>query len=1020
MVTPVAPIKPLPSETVAQIESSVTITSLGDVIFGLVQNALDGGANNIDVLVDFKRGGCVVEDDGLGISPDEFNEDGGLAKLYCTSRYNQTGQVFGQNGTFLASVASLSLLTITSHSHLYNSHSSLSIHHSKPISRLLPAPTHYQLSCREHGTKITVNNLFGNMPVRIKQRAISLDDRLGYEGYYEVLNKRLVGLLLSISAPVALIVRDPAGKRRFHIRGNTLTSDLGTTDKNHDPAHIFVFNKNRVLSILSSARLIDPSEFDSWLTVSARTSLLTVRGLVSLEPAPTKHTQFISLGIHPIDLTDSKNILFAEVNRTFEASRFGVIDDEIDDKQAERRRKDRRYKQDGYTLKRLKGNGKGVDRWPMFFLQIETRQSNPDLFHFDQTPSEQFMEAIIELLRAVATRFLEDNYFQPKRKRTQRAGLELTKSIETSEAKRQKMVDGSYSSTTKSHLISRQNRHTGSPDVYSRSSSLPLDFSRHSQTSPTDSFGSWSRIKVGVREGSLNAISKEACKSQNEQSARPGLIHATSPIAEEAKIDAEGKQPLNDTKLVEECDKNTGDALISWTSPVTKAAVLLNSRTGLVVRDNVQRPLTTPSSRSSFYHGGPRISLSRSSSEPPKTPSANFWIGKFLKSWENPVFEQPELPIPQISVEEAISPTPVGGCKGHCHRWTGSSEWEKSFEDPGISVSRKVSRQGLQNAKIIAQVGEKFILTLTNAASEKEVTSQKSESSLLILIDQHAADERCRVEALFEELCCPPNDQIKNVRSDLNYASDILAIVLEKPITFKVPKREYDLLVKHAQYFARWGILYNATPSSLTGSKPELTSKQQQKISVITLPPGISERCKLEPKHIINLLRNEIWNRDTNNSKNLSIPLPPKPTSSATPSSPTAATSSQASWPQVLPNCPQALIELLNSRSCRSAIMFNDHLSIEECTTLVRRLARCKFPFMCAHGRPSMVPVVNLENVLGKGLGDDVEGSDLGFGLGAGGEMIDRSPSNDGGFRELCHRFLEGDENKNENENEES
>jgi DNA mismatch repair protein MLH3 len=40
--------------------------------------------------------------------------------------------------------------------------------------------------------------------------------------------------------------------------------------------------------------------------------------------------------------------------------------------------------------------------------------------------------------------------------------------------------------------------------------------------------------------------------------------------------------------------------------------------------------------------------------------------------------------------------------------------------------------------------------------------------------------------------------------------------------------------------------------------------------------------------------------------------------------------------------------------------MFNDALSISQCEDLVANLSKCVFPFMCAHGRPSMVPLVNL------------------------------------------------------------
>ena len=65
-------------------------------------------------------------------------------------------------------------------------------------------------------------------------------------------------------------------------------------------------------------------------------------------------------------------------------------------------------------------------------------------------------------------------------------------------------------------------------------------------------------------------------------------------------------------------------------------------------------------------------------------------------------------------------------------------------------------------------------------------------------------------------------------------------------------------------------------------------------------------------------------------------------------------------WLSKVSDCPKGVLEMLNSRACRSAIMFNDWLSLDQCRDLVRSLARCSFPFQCAHGRPSMVPLVDL------------------------------------------------------------
>lgn len=76
-------IKPLPTDVVAQIKSSVVITSLNNVICGLIKNSLDAEATKINLSVDYSRGNCSIEDNGTGIPPSEFHDDGGLGQLHC-------------------------------------------------------------------------------------------------------------------------------------------------------------------------------------------------------------------------------------------------------------------------------------------------------------------------------------------------------------------------------------------------------------------------------------------------------------------------------------------------------------------------------------------------------------------------------------------------------------------------------------------------------------------------------------------------------------------------------------------------------------------------------------------------------------------------------------------------------------------------------------------------------------------------------------------------------------------------
>jgi len=58
--------------------------------------------------------------------------------------------------------------------------------------------------------------------------------------------------------------------------------------------------------------------------------------------------------------------------------------------------------------------------------------------------------------------------------------------------------------------------------------------------------------------------------------------------------------------------------------------------------------------------------------------------------------------------------------------------------------------------------------------------------------------------------------------------------------------------------------------------------------------------------------------------------------------------------------------------------MFNDLLNRDECTLLVRSLARCRFPFQCAHGRKSVVAVVGLGGG-GGGMKEMEERESMGF-----------------------------------------
>jgi len=75
-------IRPLPQDVAEKIQSSIIITNINGVVCGLLKNSLDAGATRVNITLDYTKGNCEVDDDGSGILPTEFREDGGLGKLH--------------------------------------------------------------------------------------------------------------------------------------------------------------------------------------------------------------------------------------------------------------------------------------------------------------------------------------------------------------------------------------------------------------------------------------------------------------------------------------------------------------------------------------------------------------------------------------------------------------------------------------------------------------------------------------------------------------------------------------------------------------------------------------------------------------------------------------------------------------------------------------------------------------------------------------------------------------------------
>jgi len=155
-------IRLLPANLVNQIAAGEVVERPASVVKELVENALDAGARRIDVhLRDGGRSLIAVEDDGIGMSPEELSL---AVERHATSKLPDDDLVhinsFGFRGEALPSIGAVGRLTISSRKRGAANAWSIGVeggHKSAPV----PA-------ARGEGTRVELRDLFYAVPARLK------------------------------------------------------------------------------------------------------------------------------------------------------------------------------------------------------------------------------------------------------------------------------------------------------------------------------------------------------------------------------------------------------------------------------------------------------------------------------------------------------------------------------------------------------------------------------------------------------------------------------------------------------------------------------------------------------------------------------------------------------------------------------------------------------------------------------------------------------------------------------------
>lgn len=843
-------ILPLPDTVREQVKSSTRITTLSDVVEELFKNSLDADAATVEIEVDFAKGFCSIKDDGVGIPALDLSHDGNFARPNCeyfhfvqsshltspgTSKLNAPHS-YGRRGCFLSCLSSLSLTSIVSRHAGAEAASSAFLGQSTVLSR----QAHTEDSeLNGPGTRVFVHNLFGNLPVRFKHLALRYASPSEEEKAFEDLKRRIAAFLLASAKHLnlRLATRDRRLKYAHHS-----SNAMEETPKS-------AFTLPMIESVLRQASLTSPFESSHWRLASAKAGGISIRAAICLNPSPSKQCQFVALGHFPIPCSGTTSLIYDTINKTFEASHFGALG--IEDKTASVRSASRTVRE--YKHASLKGKmAKGVDRWPRFYVRIDTRVvalldkiQCPGADGEDVPPA---IQPILDLLTTLLLQFLQSQNLKPKGNRPSRASAVVASAS----------PDREHGARSPS-VYENWKRLKHSTHLRSHDAQNGLPFASKDDPPISDIvLGNDIRLLLGDMD-----LDPEASGALSNRDSRYS-IHFSQSTSDE----------------LQHCDEQ----IVSWTDPRTGQLLLVNLDNGFVLPSAPSDSSCEAPARPSDVHTTRNVRCL------PRPSSSRAELAERLKNWPSPAF--------QSSSEQDIRSVVL--------------------HDDSVAATVKTTHNGVADHKLQAsRLADALVLNQIDAKFVLAVVPMQ-DSPALMLVDQHAADERIKVEGLYRQLC----------------SRDV--VVLMSPIKFEVTAEDQKRFAGHQETFTSWGIEYTLTRLEAPGRVADGTPT----ITVTRLPAIIAERCRVEPKILIELLRKEIWSLSMG-KRTLSADI-------------------NDSWIAKMVSCPEGLVDMVNSRACRTAIMFNDILTRGQCEGLLERLSQCTLPFQCAHGRPSMTILASL------------------------------------------------------------
>ncbi|KAM9149179.1 DNA mismatch repair protein Mlh3 isoform 2-T3 [Pangshura tecta] len=271
-------------------------------------------------------------------------------------------------------------------------------------------------------------------------------------------------------------------------------------------------------------------------------------------------------------------------------------------------------------------------------------------------------------------------------------------------------------------------------------------------------------------------------------------------------------------------------------------------------------------------------------------------LQSLFSEWDNPVFAR----YPEVAVD--VSSGQAGSLAVKIHN---------------ILYPYRFTKEMINSMQVLHQVDNKFIACLINTRSDVDADA---DGNLLVLVDQHAAHERIRLEQLIADSY--------EKQPEESGKKKLLSSTICPPLEIEVTEEQRRLLRCCHKSLEEIG---------LELSFPENNSSQilVGKVPLCFMEREANElRRKRQPvaKSIVEeLIQEQVELLQTTGGAQGTLPL--------------------------------TFLKVLASQACHGAIKFNDSLTKEESCQLIEALSSCQLPFQCAHGRPSMMPLADIDHL---------------------------------------------------------